>query len=414
MNNQGESPDLNSPEGGRRLISSGRLKVAAIIAIVVAVLVVAGGIVSRRSDESAVAQWTRAQAIPSVSVIKPSTQGVGGAVVLPGRVDAYFRAPIYARVSGYLKAWYTDIGVRVKTGRLLAEIETPDLDQQLEQAKAELATARANESLADTTARRWALMLKADSVSKQAADEKSGDLQAKQAVRAAAEANLQKLQAQEGFKKIVAPFDGVVTARDTDVGALINAGSGVGPQLFTVSDIHKLRVYVSVPQDESAGIRTGMSARLTVPEHADQTFTATVTNTAGAVNVASGTVLIELMLGDTGGAVLPGDYTNVELDLPAQASVVRIPATALIFKAKGLQVATVNANDRISLRDITIKRDLGTVVEVASGLRPDDNVVDNPPESLLEGEEVQPAADGTGGEAAPAAPAGKEPAHEGG
>jgi RND family efflux transporter MFP subunit len=392
MNSQGDTP-----QGGRRMISPGRLKLAAIIAGAVALLLLAWGVLSRRSDEAAVAQWTRQQAVPTVSLIQPSSAGVGGAVVLPGRVEAYFRAPIYARVSGYLKAWYTDIGARVKAGQLLAEIETPDLDQQLEQAKAELATARAGESLARTTAQRWQLMLQADSVSKQAAEEKAGDLETKQAQRSAAEANLQRLKALESFKRIVAPFDGLVTSRTTDVGALINAGSGVGPQLFTVSDTHRLRVYLSVPQDQSASIQTGMNARLTVPEHPDQSFTATVSNSAGAVNVESGTVLIELMLGDTGGGVLPGDYADVQLDLPAQTNVLRIPATALIFKAAGLQVATVDAQQRIRLRPITIKRDLGTVVEVASGLQAEDRVVDNPQESLIDGEQVQ--------EVAPAAPA---------
>ena len=226
------------------------------------------------------------------------------------------------------------------------------------------------------------------------------------AAQAAAEANVQKLEALEGFKKIVAPFDGMVTARYTDVGALINAGSGVsGHSSSTVSDIHSLRVYVSVPQDESASLHTGMTAKLTVPEHANQTFTASVTYTAGAVNVESGTVLIELSLNNEARAVLPGDYTNVELDLPAQSNVVRIPATALIFRAKGLQVATVNANGRVNLHPITIKRDLGTVVEVSSGLQADDRVIDNPAEALLDGEEVQLAASSSsGGEATPAVP----------
>jgi RND family efflux transporter MFP subunit len=398
-----------------RLITPGRLKVAGIIVLVVALLLVVSGMVGRRMDAAAVAQWTSVQAVPTVTVVRPSTTGVGGAIVLPGRVEAWYQAPIYARVSGYLKAWYTDIGARVKAGQLLAEIETPDLDQQLEQAKAEAATVRANEALAATTAQRWQLMLSADSVSKQAADEKSGDLDAKRAVRAAAEANVQRLQALEGFKRIVAPFDGMVTARLTDVGALINAGSGVGPQLFSVSDVHALRVYVSVPQDEAAPVRAGMTARLKVPEHPDRSFTAVVTSTAGAVDAASGTVLVELKLDDSGGAVLPGDYADVELDLPAAANVVRIPATALIFKSSGLQVATVNANDRISLRTVTIKEDLGTSVEVSSGLAADDRVVDNAPESLQDGDEVQIS---TAGETAPVKPApvptskaGQDPAH---
>jgi RND family efflux transporter MFP subunit len=408
--------DNSGTESSARLITPGRLKVAAIIVLVVAVLLVVSGVVSRRMDGAAVAQWTSVQAVPTVTVVQPSTTGVGGAVVLPGRVEAWYQAPIYARVSGYLKAWYTDIGAQVKAGQLLAEIETPDLDQQLEQAKAELATTHANEALAAVTSQRWQLMLQADSVSKQAAEEKSGDLDAKQAVRKAAEANVQRLEALEGFKRIVAPFDGMVTARLTDVGALINAGSGVGPQLFTVSDVHSLRVYVSVPQDEAAPVRAGMTAKLKVPEHPDRSFTAVITSTAGAVDAASGTVLVELKLDDAGGDVLPGDYADVEMDLPAAASVVRIPATALIFKSSGLQIATVNANDRIGLRTVTIKEDLGTSVEVSSGLSTSDRVVDNPSESLQDGDEVQIS---TAGETAPVKPVpapktGQDPSHAAG
>lgn len=392
MNEHGDAAAEGSSTAGDeapRRITPGRLRFAAITAAAIAALVVLSGMVSRSADNAAVAQWTREQSIPSVAVIRPSTRGIAGSVVLPGRVEAFYKAPIYARVSGYLKAWYTDIGARVKSGQLLAEIETPDLDQQLAQARAELATARANEALAAITAQRWQLMVKADSVSRQAADEKTGDLEAKRAIAAAAQANVQRLEALAGFKKIVAPFDGMVTARYTDVGALINAGSGTGPQLFTVSDLRSLRVYVSVPQDDAASIATGMSATLSVPEHPGESFKAAVVSTAGAVEVESGTLLVELMLRDAAGAVLPGDYANVRFELPAAAGVVRIPATALIFKSKGLQVATLNANGRIELKPITIKRDLGTAVEVASGLGPGDRVVDAPPETLQDGDEVQ-------------------------
>jgi len=373
----------------RRLITTGRLKVAGLIGIAVAVIIVVIGMFIRASDNSSVAKWTREQTIPSVSVVNPSSAGTGGTILLPGRVEAFYRAPIYARVSGYLKAWYTDIGARVKAGQVLAAIETPDLDQQLQQAKAEVATARANESLAESTARRWQLMLQADSVSKQAEDEKAGDLAAKRTITAAAMANVQRLQALEAFKQIVAPFDGIVTARDTDVGALINAGGGTGPQLFTVSDIHQLRVYVSVPQSEAALIRAGMSAELTVPEHPDRTYTATVDSTSGAVNVESGALLVELLLTDPSGSVMPGDYANVRLDLPEEANVVRIPASTLIFRSGGLQVASVDANHRVSMHTITVKRDLGSWIEVASGIKSQDSIIDNPPDDIGEGDQVQ-------------------------
>jgi len=376
-----------------RSITPRRLKIAAIVAIVIALVVVAYGIASRASDESRLKQWTAAQAIPTVTVIQPSTSGVGESIVLPGRLEAFYRAPIYARVSGYLKTWYTDIGAKVKAGQVLGVIETPDLDQQLEQAKADLATARANESLAETTAKRWQTMLKSDSVSQQATDEKNGDLAAKQTIVNAASANVERLQALEGFKRIVAPFDGVVTSRDTDVGALIDAGnSGRGPQLFTVSDIHLLRVYVSVPQDVASSIQPGMTAQLIVPGHGDTRFTAKVDSTSGAVNVESGTLLVELSLDDSSGALMPGDFANVRFDLSADANVIRVPASALIFRSAGLQVATVDANSRARLQSITVKQDLGRWIEVASGINPGDRVIDSPPDALSDGDEVHVAA----------------------
>jgi RND family efflux transporter MFP subunit len=390
MNSEG-GDSTHEPVGPKAppVVTPGRLKLAGLVAAVLAVIVVASGFVGRSADRSAVERWTGEQAVPTVALIQPSTAGVGGKISLPGRVEAYYRAPIYARVSGYLKAWYTDIGARVKAGQTLATIETPDLDQQLEEAKAQLATARANQDLAAITATRWQLMLKSDSVSKQAADERTGDLEAKRTITAAALANVQRLEALEGFKNIVAPFDGIVTSRNTDVGALINAGGGVGPQLFTVSDIHRLRVYVDVPQSETANIAAGMKAELTVPERPEQTFTATVDSTSGAVNAESGTLLVQLSLTEPSGAVLPGDFATVELDLPAAGNVVRVPSSALIFRGKDLEVATVTANDRVSMRPIVVQRDFGTFVEVASGLKPDDRVIDNPADALQDGDEVQ-------------------------
>jgi len=382
-----------------RSITPRRLKIVAIVAIVIAIVVVAYGIASRAADESRLKQWTAAQAIPTVTVIQPSTSGAGESIVLPGRLEAFYRAPIYARVSGYLKIWYTDIGARVKTGQVLGVIETPDLDQQLEQAKADLATARANESLAETTAKRWQTMLKSDSVSQQATDEKNGDLAAKQTIVNAASANVERLQALEAFKRIVAPFDGVVTSRDTDVGALIDAGGGRGPQLFTVSDIHLLRVYVSVPQDVASSIQPGMTAQLIVPGHGDTKFTAKVDSTSGSVNAESGTLLVELSLDDSSGALMPGDFANVRFDLSADANFIRVPASALIFRSAGLQVATVDANSRARLQSITVKQDLGRWIEVASGVKAGDRIIDSPPDALSDGDEVHVA------DAAAAAPA---------
>ena len=375
-----------------RTITPRRLKIAAIVAVLAAVVIVAYGIASRASDASRLKQWTAEQAIPSVTVIQPSTSGVGQTIVLPGRLEAFYRAPIYARVSGYLKAWYTDIGAKVKAGQVLGIIETPDLDQQLEQAKADLASARANQALAETTAKRWQTMLKSDSVSQQAVDEKNGDLATKLAIANAAAANVERLQALESFKRIVAPFDGTVTSRDTDVGALIDAGSGRGPQLFTVSDIHLLRVYVSVPQDVASSIQPRMTAQLLVPGHGDRKFTARVDSTSGAVNAESGTLLVELSLDDSSGALMPGDFANVRFDLSADANVIRVPASALIFRAAGLQVATVDANSRAQLHSITVKQDLGRWIEIASGVGAGDRIIDSPPDALSDGDEVRVAA----------------------
>ncbi len=388
-----------------KVVTPRKLKIAGFVGIGVAALIVVSGMVSRAAEESQLNQWTAAQAIPSVTVFQPSAGGSANTIVLPGRLEAFYRAPIYARVSGYLKAWYTDIGAKVKAGQILGVIETPDLDQQLEQGRASLATARAKASLAETTAARWQAMLKSDSVSQQAADEKNGNLAAEQATVNAEAANVERLQALASFKRIVAPFDGIVTSRDTDVGALIDAGGGRGPQLFTVSDIHRLRVYVSVPQDDASSIQPGMTAQLTVPGHADQVFTATVDSTSGAVNVESGTLLVELSLDDRSGVLMPGDFANVSIQLSAASNLVRVPASALIFRSAGLQVASVDSNDHVKLHTITVERDLGHWVEVASGITAKDRIIDSPPDALADGDVVQVA------QAAPQ-PAGTEPATE--
>lgn len=371
------------------MITPTRLKLAASILITIAAIIVVSGLISRAAHESQLERWTAAQAVPSVSVIEPSTDSGGNSIQLPGRLEAFYRAPIYARVSGYLKAWYVDIGAYVKAGQLLGVIETPDLDQQLVQAKADLASTQANVKLAETTAARWQMMLKSDSVSRQAAEEKNGDLETKQAIANAAAANVERLQALESFKRIVAPFDGVVTSRDTDVGALIDAGGGRGPQLFTVSEIHQLRVYVQVPQFYAPDIHPGMSADLTVPGHSGAKFVAKVDSTSSAISAESGTVLVELSLDDHSGVLLPGDFANVRIKLSSDTSALRLPASSLIFRSAGLQVATVDANDRVSLRTITIQRDLGQWVEVATGIHANDKVVDNPPDALSDGDEVR-------------------------
>jgi RND family efflux transporter MFP subunit len=365
------------------------LRLAGVAGAVIAVVIIAYGVISRASESSHLRDWTEAQALPTVSVSPPKTGPNSAGLELPGRLEAYSRAPIFARVSGYLKSWKYDIGAKVKAGDLLAEIETPDVDQQLLQAKADLASAQANASLSGTTAKRWTAMLGSDSVSKQEVDEKVGDFTAKQALVKAAQANVDRINAMKGFTRIVAPFDGIVTARETDVGALINAGSSGGQELFVVSDTKKLRVYVSVPQNYVPSVPPGTKATMTVPEHPDKTYTGTVDASAQSVTAASGTTLMQISVDNSAGELLPGSYASVHLDLAGRANAMSIPSSALIFDSKGLAVATVDANNKVVLKPVTIARDLGKVIEIDSGLAATDRVIENPPDGIANGNEVR-------------------------
>ncbi|KVF42556.1 efflux RND transporter periplasmic adaptor subunit [Burkholderia seminalis] len=370
------------------------LKPLAIAGAVAALAVAAAGVLARVHDAHAVAAWTAQQAIPTVATVAPQP-AAADALVLPGRLDAYVDAPIYARVPGYLHAWYADIGAHVKAGQLLASIDTPDLDQQLQQARADLQSASANERLAAITAARWAEMLAQDSVSQQEADEKRSDLDAKRAAVAARTADVRRLEALESFKRLTAPFDGVVTARKTDVGALIDAGSGNRAELFTVSDARRLRLYVHVPQDDAAAIRAGMQAVLTVPERPGQTFDATLADSAQSIDPASGTLLAQFSIANPAGTLFPGEYAQVRLAMPGAAHALTIPASTLIFRHDGLQVAVLDANGHARLRNVSIATDLGTRVEIASGLAAGDRVIDNPPDSLADGDPVRIAGTAT-------------------
>lgn len=366
------------------------LKLVATIAALAAAGIVTAGIAGRAHAKQEMTRWSAEQAVPTVVAYTPSTGGDGAALVLPGHLSAFESAPIHAQVSGYLHAWYTDIGAHVKSGQLLGLIDTPELDQQLQQARADLQSSLANEKLAASTAARWTRMLAQDSVSQQETDEKTSDLAAKQAIVAANEANVRRLDALEAFKRIVAPFDGVVTARKTDIGQLISAGGGTGPELFAVSDVHRMRVYVSVPQNEAAAIRPGMSATLTVPEHPGETFHATLADTDDSIADSTGTLLVQLMVDNRDGKLIPGEYTEVHFALPADGShALTIPASSLIFRQAGLQVAVVGKDDRAVLKPVTIATDLGTHVQIATGLAPDDRVIDNPPDSLAAGDRVR-------------------------
>lgn len=367
------------------------LRIAGIAAAIVAVVIVAYGVATRASENSRLHDWTEAQALPTVAIVTPAGGTNGSGLELPGRLEPFVRAPIYARISGYLRSWKYDIGAQVKAGDLLAEIETPDLDQQLLQARADLASAQANAALAQTTAKRWQSLLGGDSVSKQEVDEKVGDLTAKQAMVKAAQANVERIVAMKGFTRIVAPFDGTVTARETDVGALINAGGGSGPELFVVSDTRRLRVYVNVPQSYVPNVPSGTKATLSVPEHPGVTYAATVDASSRSVNAASGTTLMQLSVDNKGGELLPGGYASVRLDLAGHGDVLSVPASALIFDAKGLSVATVGADNRVAIKTVVIARDLGKVIELSSGISATDRVIESPPDGIANGAEVRVA-----------------------
>jgi RND family efflux transporter MFP subunit len=368
-----------------------RLKKIGIIAGVIALVVAVVGIGSRILNEASLADKTDAEAVPTVSLVSPKKGTTDQTLTLPGDIQAYFEAPIYARVSGYLKGWEQDIGAHVKAGQLLAEIDAPDLDQQLNQAKADLAAAQSNEDLAEMTSKRWQVLVKKDAVSQQDADEKSGDAQSKKAAVVAAQANVQRLMALEAFKRIVAPFDGVVTARETDVGALINAGSGTGPELFRVADVHEMRIYVRVPQALSGNLVAGQTAELHLPQRPDRTFQATVATTSHAINQASRTLLVELHAANPDGDLQPGTYTEVHFKLPDSPDTLRLPTSALLFREDGLKVATVGPDDKVTLKPVTIGRDLGTEVEIASGLTATDRIINSPSDSISEGDVVKPA-----------------------
>ena len=379
MGQKGES----RRNGRRRLI----LIVAG--ALVVLLLLVGGGILIRSRDEDALAKETDAASVPDVDVIAPQASAPHAMLRLPGDVQAWFEAPIYAQVSGYLRMWYKDIGAPVKAGDLLGEIDAPELDQQLGQARARLAAEQANEKLAEVTSARWSALLPTQSVSRQSVDVALSDAAAKQAAVVAAEADVRRLEALEGFKRLIAPFDGVVTVRRTDVGALIKADSVPGPELFAVADIHAMRVYVRVPQAYAAQVHVGMTADLHLPEYPRRAFAARVITLAHQVAEQSRTMLVELEAPNPEEVLSPGSFANVDFHLDANPGALIVPTSALIFQEHGMEVATVGKDDKVALRSIRVGRDLGTEVEVIAGIGRDDQIIDNPPDSISDGEAVR-------------------------
>lgn len=349
-----------------------------------------GGVFSRKTSDAKLEQWTRERAVPTVTVIQPRTGGNSRELVLPGDVEAYYSAPIHAQVSGYVKTWNKDIGAKVKAGDILAEIDTPEIDQQIAQAKEELTKAKSNQALALITAKRWTALRSSNAVSQQAADEKESDARAKDADVAAAQANVDRVKAQKDFANIVAPFDGVVTARNIDVGALVNSSTtGTNSDLFSVADVHEMRVYVKVPQNYTAELHAGMTAALKLPQFPDRTFEATIATTSNAISKNSRSLLVELMAKNDDGALLPGAFAQVIFKLPADANALRIPASALLFRDNTVQVATVTLDNKVVLKKIEISRDLGSEIEVAQGVSATDQIIDAPSDSVDNGDDVK-------------------------
>ncbi len=366
-----------------------RLALLGLFVLVGAGAIIFDGVRVRATTEQDLARWTREQAVPTVAVIEPQMGAPKQDLILPGDVQAYATAPIYARASGYVTGWHKDIGEKVSKGEALAEIDTPDLDQQYAQAKANLANATANATLAAATAKRYKTLVTQNIVSQQTDEEKTNDATSKAALVESAQADLARLEALVAFKKLVAPFDGIVTARNIDVGALINAGGTTGNALFQIADIRRMRVYVRVPQAFVADFRNGLKATLTMPQYPGQNFEATLVGSSNSITQESRTALVQFQADNPEGKLWPGTYTEVHFHLDARQDTLHVPATALMFGEHGIRVATVDANDAVQFKPVQLGRDIGTDIEIVSGLSPSDRLIDSPLETLVNGDKVR-------------------------
>ncbi|WP_233827849.1 efflux RND transporter periplasmic adaptor subunit [Paraburkholderia sp. ZP32-5] len=385
---QAQRPE--GPDSGDRAKPK-RTRWLVIVAAIAILAVAAQGIWSRRDAHAALEREAEHTSQMSVEVVLPRKSSGGFNLVLPGNVQAFLDTPIYARTNGYLKKWYADIGAHVKNGQLLAEIDTPEVDDQLRAARADLANANANYALAKSTADRWTEMLRTKSVSKQETDEKVGDMLAKKATLDAARFNVARLEKTQSFQKVYAPFDGTVTARNVDVGALIDAGSSGGPakELFHVAQADRLRVYVNVPQGYAQQVRAQQSAYLTLTETPSRHYPGTVARTAGAVDPQQRTMLVEVDVDNRGGELLPGAYAQVHFELGAGAAPYTLPGNTLLFRPDGVKVATVDAQHRVKLLPVSLGTDFGTRVAIVSGLHGDEQVIVNPQDSIVDGAPVR-------------------------
>ena len=366
------------------------LLTAATAAVLLAAVVVGYGFVNRAQSKQEVEDWTAAVSVPTVALAQSIPQSPTQTLTLPGNIQPFNRAEIFARVNGYLKSWDHDIGSQVKSGEVLATIDAPDLDQQLGQAKATLASVRANHQIASLTANRNNILLQKQIVAQQLADQTTADEKAKEAVVDANEANVRQLEAMQSFKTLAAPFDGVVTARNVELGMLINSG-GSGQPLFEVSDLHRIRLYVQVPQSFSAALTVGMKAKFGMPQYPGVQFDATLSHISKAINQASHSMQVELQADNADGKFFGGSYCIVHFEIPTDANLVKIPSTALVTGNQGTQVATIDGNNKVVFKRVQLGRDLGDSVEVLAGLSPSDRIIDNPPETLTTGDAVRVA-----------------------
>jgi RND family efflux transporter MFP subunit len=358
-----------------------------VVAVLLAVFV-AYSFVQRWHKDVHLAAWTHARAIPNVSVVAPFFDTKPEILSLPGTISAWYEASIYAQVAGYIQTWKTDIGAVVKKGDLLALVETPELDEKISKAKEEVGRAEAALQFAKVTSDRWAALRQSSAVSKQSADEKAADELVKQADLGAAKANLQRLLAEKGFAQIIAPFDGVVTNRNIDIGSYVAPGNSAKP-LFKVADIHAVRLYVDAPQVYSSVLTTNMEVVFTTPQWKDRKFKGKIATTSNAIGMKTGSLLVEVDAPNPDGVLFPGSYANAHFELPIDPHLLRIPSSALSFDSNNTRVATVDSNNRIKFKPVVISKDLGTEIVIASGVDPHDRIVNNPSETLADGDEVQ-------------------------
>ena len=378
------------------------LLTAAAAAVLMAGIVLSYGFIGRAQSKQEVVDWTNTHAIPTVALAGLIPGSSHQTLTLPGNIQPFNRAAIFARVNGYVKSWDHDIGSPVKAGQVLASIDAPDLDQQLGQAKATLASVRANHQIASLTANRNNILLQKQIVAQQLADQTDADAKAKEAVVDANEANVRQLEAMQSFKTLAAPFDGVVTARNVELGMLINSG-GSGQPLFEVSDLHRVRIYVQVPQSFTAGLTVGMKATFEMPQYPGARFEAMLSHVSKSINQNSHSMQVELQADNAAGKFFGGSYCKVHFEIPTDAHLVKVPSTALITGNRGTQIATLDSNDKVVLRSVQLGRDLGDSVEVVAGLSPADRIINNPPETLAAGDAVR-VAQATSQATAPASP----------